>query len=65
MDFLATFILLQTFKIKLFSDTTSNFFKRLVLDTMEDRELRKILRPDMIHLLMEAKKGNIYAVFLS
>ncbi|KAJ8728448.1 hypothetical protein PYW08_016833 [Mythimna loreyi] len=35
------------------------FFKRLVLDTMKERELRNILRPDMIHLLMEAKKGKL------
>lgn len=29
------------------------------MDTMKDRELKHVIRPDMIHLLMEAKKGNI------
>ncbi|KAJ8729806.1 hypothetical protein PYW07_016844 [Mythimna separata] len=38
---------------------SQSFFKRLVLDTMKERELRNILRPDMIHLLMEAKKGKL------
>lgn len=35
-----------------------DFFKKLVMETMENRELKHIIRPDMIHLLMEAKKGN-------
>ncbi|CAH1645264.1 unnamed protein product [Spodoptera littoralis] len=35
------------------------FFTSLVLDTMKDRQQRNIIRPDMIHLLMEAKKGQL------
>ncbi|KAF9817881.1 hypothetical protein SFRURICE_003287 [Spodoptera frugiperda] len=35
------------------------FFTELVLDTMKDRQQRNIVRPDMIHLLMEAKKGKL------
>lgn len=27
------------------------------MSTMKDREIKEIFRPDMIHLLMEAKKG--------
>lgn len=37
-----------------------NFFKDLFMGTMREREERNIIRPDMIHLLMEAKKGAIH-----
>ncbi|XP_075973964.1 cytochrome P450 9e2-like isoform X1 [Anticarsia gemmatalis] len=46
-------------KIDFMSTATKKFFRSLVLDTMTDRERRQILRPDMIHLLMEAKKGRL------
>uniref|UniRef100_A0AAU7NIQ9 unspecific monooxygenase n=1 Tax=Maruca vitrata TaxID=497515 RepID=A0AAU7NIQ9_MARVT len=46
-------------KFTLFSEETSGFFKELIMGTMKDREMRKIIRPDMIHLLMEAKKGKL------
>ncbi|CAB3238032.1 unnamed protein product [Arctia plantaginis] len=41
------------------SQRSKDFFSDLVLDTMKDRELKHIIRPDMIHLLMEAKKGKL------
>lgn len=41
------------------SERAKQFFRDLVLDTMKDRELKHIMRPDMIHLLMEAKKGKL------
>lgn len=47
------------FKIKLFSEEVSNFFRHLVHDTIAMREEKGIVRPDMIHLLMEAKKGKL------
>ncbi|CAH2269490.1 jg27299 [Pararge aegeria aegeria] len=43
-------------KLTFFSEETKEFFINLVQSTMKDREARKIFRPDMIHLLMEAKK---------
>ncbi|XP_034830601.1 cytochrome P450 9e2-like [Maniola hyperantus] len=46
-------------KLKLFSNQTTDFFINLVISTMKDREARNIIRPDMIHLLMEAKKGQL------
>nr|AAP80766.1 cytochrome P450 [Spodoptera litura] len=46
-------------KLDFLSESSKNAFKRLVLDTMENRELKNIIRPDMIHLLMEAKKGQL------
>nr|ULR85603.1 cytochrome P450 [Spodoptera frugiperda] len=39
--------------------SAQRYFKNLVLDTMKNRELQNIVRPDMIHLLMEAKKGKL------
>ncbi|KAH9628879.1 hypothetical protein HF086_001114, partial [Spodoptera exigua] len=45
-------------KLDFLSDSSKEAFKKLVLGTMENREVKKIIRPDMIHLLMEAKKGR-------
>uniref|UniRef100_A0A1E1WIT9 unspecific monooxygenase n=1 Tax=Pectinophora gossypiella TaxID=13191 RepID=A0A1E1WIT9_PECGO len=50
---------MKYFNLKLFSEKTSNFFISLVMDTMKDRDARNILRPDMIQLLIEAKKGKV------
>ncbi|XP_022836828.1 cytochrome P450 9e2-like, partial [Spodoptera litura] len=46
-------------KLDFLSESSKEAFKKLVLGTMENRELKKIIRPDMIHLLMEAKKGKL------
>nr|ULR85444.1 cytochrome P450 [Spodoptera frugiperda] len=46
-------------KLDFLSESSKKAFKSLVLDTMENRELKNIIRPDMIHLLMEAKKGKL------
>lgn len=35
------------------------FFSRMVLDTMKYREENNIVRPDMINLLMDMKKGSL------
>ncbi|KAJ8728450.1 hypothetical protein PYW08_016835 [Mythimna loreyi] len=51
--------LVKFLKWDLLSDAVKNFFTTLVLGTMEDREKHNIVRPDMIHLLMEAKKGKL------
>ncbi|XP_063618744.1 uncharacterized protein LOC134791626 [Cydia splendana] len=51
--------LMKLLKANLFSADVTNFFQHLVLSTMKDREVHNILRPDMIHLLMEAKKGQL------
>lgn len=37
----------------------SKFFKKLVIETMENREKNGIVRHDMIHLLIQAKKGTL------
>ncbi|XP_052740446.1 cytochrome P450 9e2 [Bicyclus anynana] len=51
--------LAKRLKLKLFTNQTKEFFEELVLTSMKDREARNIIRPDMIHLLMEAKKGQL------
>ncbi|KAG6461828.1 cytochrome P450 9e2 [Manduca sexta] len=51
--------LMQILKVTIFSDETKHFFSHLVTSTMKDREARHIIRPDMINILMEAKKGKI------
>ncbi|XP_038211821.1 cytochrome P450 9e2-like [Zerene cesonia] len=52
-------ILVKWLKLTLFTKAVTKFFTRLVLDTMYNREANNIIRPDMIHLLMEAKKGRL------
>ncbi|XP_051157201.1 cytochrome P450 9e2-like [Leptopilina boulardi] len=37
---------------------TNRFFKSLVNDTVETRKAKNIIRPDMIHLLIEASKND-------
>ncbi|KAJ8728449.1 hypothetical protein PYW08_016834 [Mythimna loreyi] len=65
LQMIIMFILLNVPKISKFfkwdviSDAVKHFFTNLVLNTMKDREIRRIVRPDMIHLLMEAKKGHL------
>ncbi|XP_045448577.1 cytochrome P450 9e2-like [Melitaea cinxia] len=51
--------LIKILKQSIFTPEVKNFFIDLVQNTMKDREARNITRPDLIHLLMEAKKGNL------
>nr|WCC58103.1 cytochrome P450 [Pharsalia antennata] len=44
-------------KVQLFSDEVSAFFRQIVGDTIKMREEKNIVRPDMINLLLEARKG--------
>lgn len=53
-----TFIL-QLLGIPLISNKVRDFFRTLVQGTMKNREENNIIREDMIHLLMEAKKGSL------
>ncbi|CAG9584935.1 unnamed protein product [Danaus chrysippus] len=45
--------------ITIYPDKVVNFFKGIVVNTMQLREKNKIYRPDMIQLLMEASKGTL------
>nr|ASX93979.1 cytochrome P450 CYP9A74 [Zygaena filipendulae] len=51
--------LMKKFKLTIFTEEVTRFFKDLVLNTMNERDARQIVRNDMIHLLMEAKKGKL------
>lgn len=46
--------------IKFFDADKSEFYRSLVLDTMKQRTVHGIVRPDMIQLLMEARKGSLH-----
>lgn len=45
--------------IQFFDDEHVEFYRSLVLDTMKHRTVHGIVRPDMIQLLMESKKGTL------
>nr|AJN91175.1 cytochrome P450 monooxygenase CYP9A78 [Cnaphalocrocis medinalis] len=49
----------KRFNIRLLPKHLGDFFSTVVLGTMSTRERNNIVRHDMIHLLMEAKKGQL------
>ncbi|KAJ8928366.1 hypothetical protein NQ314_019097 [Rhamnusium bicolor] len=49
--------LYQIIKVKFFDNKVGNFFRQVINDTIKIRLERAIVRPDMIHLLMQARKG--------
>ncbi|XP_017776423.1 PREDICTED: cytochrome P450 9e2-like [Nicrophorus vespilloides] len=42
-----------------FEKSVSIFFRRIIKDTIKMREENNVTRPDMIHLLMDARKGQL------
>ncbi|XP_069676196.1 cytochrome P450 9e2-like isoform X2 [Periplaneta americana] len=51
--------LMKLLKIRFMSNYAMNFFRSLVHGTMATREAKDIYRPDMIQLLMQAKKETL------
>nr|WCC58102.1 cytochrome P450 [Pharsalia antennata] len=49
----------EILKIPVFSASVWTFFRNIITETMSYREAENIIRPDMIHLLMEARKGRL------
>ncbi|XP_017769444.1 PREDICTED: cytochrome P450 9e2-like [Nicrophorus vespilloides] len=45
---------------KIFPDDIANFFRSVINETIHVREKNGIVRPDMIHLLVEARKGKLH-----
>lgn len=45
--------------IQLTSKNTMDFFKRVVVDVMDERDRNKITRPDIIQLMLQVKKGQL------
>ncbi|CAH2106041.1 unnamed protein product [Euphydryas editha] len=51
--------LAKVYDMKALSRKSREYFTSLVLGAMKDREANRIVREDMIHLLMEARKGRL------
>ncbi|KAF2889773.1 hypothetical protein ILUMI_16400, partial [Ignelater luminosus] len=52
-------MIMEILKIPVFPKSVSTFFRGIIKDTLKVRRERGIIRPDMIHLLMEAKQGRL------
>ncbi|KAF2901445.1 hypothetical protein ILUMI_04742 [Ignelater luminosus] len=52
--------LTKLLKLQFFSEPVSKFFRSIVKQTIEQREKQALVRRDMIHLLMEARKGRLH-----
>ncbi|KAJ3645297.1 hypothetical protein Zmor_022963 [Zophobas morio] len=50
---------LKFFKVGIFSNRVRHFFDNLIKTNIQSREKHGIVRPDMIHLLLEARKNGI------
>ncbi|KAI4464078.1 cytochrome p450 [Holotrichia oblita] len=48
----------KAIKLQLFPGDVYHFFNKLIKDTIQARETHGTIRPDMIHLLLEARKGR-------
>ncbi|CAG9860585.1 unnamed protein product [Phyllotreta striolata] len=62
LRFLICFLLPRVskmFNIKVTTDEINDFFSNLIENTIKLREEKGIVRPDIVHLLMEARKGNL------
>lgn len=46
-------------KVRIFSKEIDDFFEQAVVDTMKIREEKGIVRNDVIHLLMQVRKGKL------
>lgn len=51
--------LMNWFGIDLISQERSDYFSGLIRDTVRTREANGIVRPDMVHLLMQSRKGTL------
>jgi cytochrome P450 family 9 len=50
---------LQMLKVRAVPDDVLEFFRSIVLNNIDRRSKEGIIRPDLIHLLMEARKGRL------
>ncbi|KAF2899548.1 hypothetical protein ILUMI_06622 [Ignelater luminosus] len=51
--------LMKMLNVGIFTKKASTFFQSLIKQTLSIREKNGIVRPDMLHLLMEARKGRL------
>jgi cytochrome P450 family 9 len=62
LKFLLSFTLPKVYKlfdIQIVGKDVNEFFKKVVLDEMDTRERKGLYRPDVIQLLMDARKGQL------
>ncbi|XP_026474278.1 cytochrome P450 9e2-like [Ctenocephalides felis] len=51
--------LMKFLNIQMFGPRIQKFYRNLVMDTMKQRDEQNIVRPDMIHLLMQVRQGTL------
>lgn len=51
--------LMKTLDVSFISKSAQKFFQEAIIDTINTREEKEIVRHDMINLLMQVKKGNL------
>ncbi|KAF2899551.1 hypothetical protein ILUMI_06625, partial [Ignelater luminosus] len=59
LKFLVSPVILKMLNIGIFPKEVSTFFRSLIKQTLSIREKNAVVRPDMVHLLMEARKGRV------
>ncbi|KAF2899555.1 hypothetical protein ILUMI_06629 [Ignelater luminosus] len=58
LKFFLPLTLMKILKVRIFSKQVSTFFLNLIKETLSVREKHGVVRPDMVHLLMEARTGR-------
>lgn len=51
--------LMRLFRVKFFEQRIADYFRSVVNSTVSYREKNNVFRPDMIHLLMQARQGTL------
>lgn len=51
--------IMRFFKISVFPKKFATFFKDIIKNNIRDREERGLIRPDMVHILLQARKGKL------
>ncbi|XP_055304941.1 probable cytochrome P450 9f2 [Sitodiplosis mosellana] len=51
---------IKLLRIHFLDEGLCNYFRSVVLSTMKYREQNNVFRPDMIHLMMQARKGTLH-----
>lgn len=49
----------KALNLQLTSKSTIDFFKRVVIDVMDERDRTNVTRPDVIQLMMQVRKGQL------
>lgn len=52
--------IMNFFKIRIMGEKDTEYFRTMIRQNMKYREENNIFRPDMIHLMMEARKGSLH-----